>query len=77
MRPGEFGHVVVAALEAPDDRRVVTNLVCDRIDVGRERGICLLANGEVVGPAARAMIVDLEFNVLATLLLGSPEFQRQ
>lgn len=73
VRPGEFGYVVVAALEAPDDRRVVTNLVCDRIDFGRERGICLLANGDVVGPAARAMIVDLEFNVLATIpLAGTP-----
>lgn len=73
VRPGEFGHVVVAALDAPDDRRVVTNLVCDRIDFGRHRGICLLANDDVTGPAARALIVDLDFNALATLpLAGTP-----
>ncbi len=73
VRPGEFGHVVVAALDAPDDRRVVTNLVCDRLDFGRQRGICLLASGDTVGPAARAMIVDLDFNVLASIpLAGTP-----
>lgn len=73
VRPGEFGHVVVAALDAPDDRRVVSNLVCDRLDFGRQRGICLIANDGVTGPAARAMIVDLEFNVLATIpLAGTP-----
>ncbi len=73
VRPGEFGRVVVAALDAPDDRRVVTNLVCDRLDFGRTRGICLLAHGGTVGPAARALIVDLDFNVLAVIpLAGTP-----
>lgn len=73
VRPGEFGHVVVAALDAPDDRRVVTNLVCDRLDFGRTRGICLLANTGTAGPAAQALIVDVDFNVLATLpLAGTP-----
>ncbi len=73
VRSGEFGRVVVAALSAPDDRRVVTNLVCDRLDFGRTRGICLLANADVVGPPARAMLVDRDFNVLATIpLAGTP-----
>ena len=45
VRPGEFGRVVVAALDAPDDRRVVTvNLLPCEVWVAEFDDAMLLAN---------------------------------
>lgn len=72
-RSDEYGRVVVAALDAPNDRRVVTSLDCERVDFGVHRGICLVAQPEVVGAPAVARIYDTNFNELASLpLAGIP-----
>jgi hypothetical protein len=73
VRAAEFGRVVVAALEAPNDRRVVTDLRCDRLDFGRTVGLCLLDTRGGVGPPARAVLVDAALRTLATFdLAGLP-----
>jgi hypothetical protein len=73
VRGDEFGKVVVAALDAPNDRRVVTTLLCDRVDFGRERGLCLASGHRTLGPSSVAQIVDRDFLVRAAVALpGTP-----
>ncbi len=72
-RASEFGRVVVAALGAPNEQRVVTELTCDRLDFGREAGICLTDNRGHLGPAGLARLVDRDFHVRHTVdLAGFP-----
>lgn len=73
VRPGEYGKVVVADLEAPNDRRVVSDLTCDRLDFGTRLGICLAEVRGVPGIAAVVKIVDVDFNVLQAFpMTGAP-----
>lgn len=69
VRPDEFGRVVVAALEAPNERRVSTPLSCDRVDFGRSRGICLADTRGPLGPSAEARIVTRDFDVVGSVTL--------
>ena len=72
-RPGEFGRVVVAALAAPNETRVITPIACDRVDFGRRHGICLVSQPDVVGAPAVARIYDKDFKELAAFpLAGTP-----
>jgi hypothetical protein len=72
-RTSEFGKVVVAALAAPNDERVVTDLACDRLDFGRSGGICLVDNRGRLGAAALAHLLDRNLRVRHTVeLTGFP-----
>jgi hypothetical protein len=72
-RSDEFGRVVVADLDAPDQRRVVTPLQCDRVDFGTSRGICLVRQPDSVSTPAVAQIYDASFSLLGTVpLAGFP-----
>ncbi len=68
-RPDEFGKVIVAALDAPDQRRAPTPLACDRVDFGRSRGICLADARGPLGPAAEARIVTTDFAPVGSVAL--------
>jgi hypothetical protein len=68
-RREEFGRVVVADLRAPNDRRVLTPLVCDRVDFGVDRGICLKDTRGPAGPATTATIVDRDFHTIGLVQL--------
>jgi hypothetical protein len=57
-RRDEFGRLVVGALGAPNDRRVLTDLTCDRVDAGRDRGVCLVDNRLRIQPPALARVFD-------------------
>lgn len=73
VRPGEYGKVVLADLAAPNDRRVVSDLTCDRLDFGRKFGICLAEVRGVPGIAAVLKLVDVQFTVLASFpMTGAP-----
>lgn len=73
VRPGEYGKVVLADLAAPNDRRVVSDLTCDRLDFGTKYGVCLAEVRGVPGIAAVLKIVDVRFTVLASFpLTGAP-----
>jgi hypothetical protein len=77
MKSNEFGRVVIASLEAPNDRRFVTDLHCGRIDFARERGVCLVDNRVNVMPPGIAHIVDGDMKTLFTLdLPGVPSRTR-
>lgn len=73
VRPGEYGKVVLADLDAPNDRRVVSGLTCDRLDFGTRLGICLAEVRGVPGIAAVLKIVDVNFTVLESFpMTGAP-----
>lgn len=73
VRGAEFGRVVVAALDLPNDRRVVTDLACDRVDFGRQRGMCLAERSGPLGRYALAQVVDRDFVVRGAVELpGRP-----
>jgi hypothetical protein len=77
MKSNEFGRVVIASLEAPNDRRFVTDLHCERIDFARERGVCLVDNRVNVLPPGIAHIIDRDMKTLFTLdLPGVPSRTR-
>lgn len=69
LRDHEFGQVAVAALEAPNDQRVVTGLSCNRIDFSRDRGVCLIDSRSRVHPLAIAQVVDRDLRAIANLAL--------
>ena len=76
-RTSEFGHVVIASLDEPNDRRFVTDLKCERIDFAVERGVCLVDNRANILPPAIARIVDRDFRPIFTLdLPGFPSRTR-
>lgn len=76
-RAAEHGRVVVAARDAPDTFRFVTDLTCDRIDFGVERGICLVDNRPHLHPRAYARILNRELETIATVdLPGVPSRTR-
>jgi hypothetical protein len=73
VRAAEFGKVVVATLDAPNERRVVTDLACDRLDFGRDGGLCLVDNRGHLGAAGLAHLVDRDLRVRHTVdLAGFP-----
>lgn len=73
----EFGQVVVASLDAPNERRFVTSLKCDRVDFAINRGVCLVDNRVAVVPPGIATIVDRDLRSVATLdLPGFPSRTR-
>ena len=77
MRTSEFGHVVIASLDAPNDQRFVTDLECQRIDFAVERGFCLVDNRANVLPPAIARIVDRDFKPIFSFdLPGFPSRTR-
>jgi hypothetical protein len=76
-RTNEFGHVVIASLDAPDDQRFVTDLACERIDFAVERGVCLVDNRANILPPGIARIVDRDFKPIFSLdLPGFPSRTR-
>jgi hypothetical protein len=76
-KTNEFGHVVIASLDRPNDQRFVTDLICERIDFAAERGVCLVDNRVNVLPLGIARIVDRNFKTLFTLdLPGFPSRTR-
>ena len=73
LRAAEFGKVVVGTLDAPNEQRVATDLSCDRLDFGRNAGICLVDNRGHLGAAGLAHLVDRNFQVRHTVdLAGFP-----
>ncbi|MFN7915173.1 MAG: hypothetical protein U0Q55_07520 [Vicinamibacterales bacterium] len=73
VRPGEYGKVVLADLDAPDERRAVSDLTCDRLDFGVRRGLCLAEVRGVPGIASIVKIVDVNFAVLKAFpMTGAP-----
>jgi hypothetical protein len=76
-KSSEFGQVVVATLQAPNEERFVTDLKCDRIDFAVDRGVCLVDNRMQVLPPGLAYIVDRSLRPIATLdLPGFPSRTR-
>lgn len=76
-RTGEFGRLVVAALDAPDEIRAVTGVTCERLTAGRQRGVCLVDNRMNLQPPARAHLLDRGLASTATLdLPGYPSRTR-
>jgi hypothetical protein len=77
MKSNEFGQVVIASLDAPNDQRFVTDLKCDRIDFAVERGVCLVDNRFNVLPPGIGTIVDRDMKPLFTFdLPGFPSRTR-
>lgn len=73
VRRGEYGKVVLADLDAPNERRVVSDLTCDRLDFGKRLGLCLAEVRGVAGIAAVVKIVDVNFTVLQAFpMTGAP-----
>jgi hypothetical protein len=73
VRASEFGKVVVATMAAPNEQRVVTSLACDRLDFGRNSGVCLVDNRGRLGAAGLAHLVDRDLRVRHTVdLAGFP-----
>ncbi len=75
-----FGRVVLADLDDPDADRVVTDLTCDRVDVGERDGevlgICLRSDRGVV-TTFEAVLFDGDFAPVRTVdLAGSPSRTR-
>lgn len=66
VRDREFGKVVVASLDAPNDERVVTGLSCDRVDFARDRGLCLVDSHSRAHPLAFAQVVDRDLRALSS-----------
>jgi hypothetical protein len=76
-RSNEFGYVVIASLDRPNEQRFVTDLKCDRIDFAVDRGVCLVDNRINVLPPGIARIVDRDMKTLFTLdLPGFPSRTR-
>lgn len=72
-RPDEYGKVVLADLDAPNERRIVSDLTCDRLDFGTRLGLCLAEVRGVPGIAAVVKIVDVHFTVLQAFpMTGAP-----
>ncbi|MEO8678778.1 MAG: hypothetical protein ABI665_07020 [Vicinamibacterales bacterium] len=69
LRDHEFGQVVVAALDAPNEQRVVTALSCDRVDFWRDRGLCLVDSKSHLHPLVFAQIIDRDFLAISSLVL--------
>lgn len=77
MRSAEWGRVVVGALDNPNGARVATDLACERVDFGRERGLCLVDNRLKLTPPVLAHIVDRDFKMVHTVELpGFPSRTR-
>ena len=57
-RPGEFGHIVIAQLDAPEASRLATPLRCERAHFDRAGGICLTYDRDALEPNFRALLVD-------------------
>jgi len=77
MRASEFGKVVLASLDRPDDDRVVTLLECDRVAFGHDAGICLSDNRASLQPPGLASLLSARLQVLHTLpLAGVPSRAR-
>lgn len=60
-RAGEFGKVVVAALGALEERRVVTSLACERLYFAGGSGLCVLDKRGALEPQILASLVDGEY----------------
>lgn len=76
-RRGEFGKLVVAALDAPNEQRVVTGLDCERLTAGQDRAICLVDNRVRVQPPAIARLLDHDLTPVHALdLPGYPSRTR-
>jgi hypothetical protein len=77
MRSAEFGRVAVGTLDNPNTARLTTDLTCERVDFGRERGLCLVDNRTRVSPPVIAYIVDRDFQTVHTVdLPGFPSRTR-
>jgi hypothetical protein len=73
MRGAEFGRVVIASLANPDEDRVVSALSCERVSMGRARGVCLVDNRAHVQPPGFARVVDRDLRTQAVIpLAGLP-----
>ncbi len=57
-RSGEFGHIVIAQLDAPETSRLATPLRCERAHFDRNGGICLTFDRDALEPNFRALLVD-------------------
>ncbi len=76
-RDGEFGRIVVAALDALETRRAVTALLCERFYFAGGRGSCLRNNRGELHPPALATFVDRELGELRTVpMVGVPSRTR-
>jgi hypothetical protein len=72
---GGFGHVALVDLSAPD-RIADTDLVCDRVDMVGDRGVCLRADRGVL-TTYQAVVFDDQFQTVATYdLSGIPSRTR-
>lgn len=69
-RADEFGLIVVADLAAPEKRRVVTDLACERVYFGGGAGMCLVDKRESVEPQTVAVLVDAEYRVKRSFLMA-------
>jgi hypothetical protein len=77
MRSSEFGRVAVGSLDNPNAARLTTDLTCERVDFGRERGLCLVDNRVRLIPPVLAHIVDRDFQTVHTVELpGFPSRTR-
>jgi hypothetical protein len=77
MRSSEFGRVAVGSLDSPNTARLTTDLTCERVDFGRERGLCLVDNRVRLTPPVIAYIVDRDFKTVHTVdLPGFPSRTR-
>jgi hypothetical protein len=65
-----YGHVALAALDAPGER-FVTDLACDRVYAAGGRGVCLRARRGVV-TRYEAQVLDAALAPVATLPLTGP-----
>jgi hypothetical protein len=64
----DYGHLAVAALDAPDGARATVDLECARVSFGTDRGVCIQAQH---GDQKRynAVIIDAAFKPVHTIAL--------
>lgn len=66
-RKDEFGKVVIAALAAPEEARVVTQVSCERLYMDRRGGLCLAYDRGALVPNFRAHLLTPELTTSSTL----------
>jgi hypothetical protein len=68
-RGADYAHVALAPAEPGAGRRV-TPLVCERVHVAAERGLCLVSRQGLTGARYRALVFDADFRVVHELGLS-------
>jgi hypothetical protein len=66
----DYAHVALAPAEPGAGRREITPLVCERVHVAAERGLCLVSRQGLTGAKFNALVFDADFRVVHEVRLA-------